>query len=235
MFLNVAFKNKPIAVSDRYQTKKNTTLTIDGVSVGNGSVLNNDYAPDGVSYIKSATAETKSTENGGTVTITADGLFSYDPPAGFTGKDSFNYTSLNPNGSAIGLVNISVLPEIYVKLIKRNDIKKNLSIPCGDPPLDIRGINREADFVLRFFSDAGGTTPFNVTSLGFSVNMKIKTTTTESGFTPTTEIWKTDNLAGSEFKILDSYIYREDIIDCESPTIIINREVSISAGSYNVI
>ena len=235
VFLNVAFKNKPIAVSDNYQTKKNTTLTIDGVSAGNGSVLNNDYAPDGVSYAKSATAETKSTANGGTVTITADGLFTYDPPAGFTGKDSFNYTSINPNGSAIGLVNISVLPDIYVKLIKRNDIKINHSTPCGDPPINIYGMSRKADFILKFFSDAGGTVPFNVNSLGFSVNMQIETTTTESGSTPTIEIWNTDNLTGTEFLILDEFFYREDIISCESPSITVDRAVSISAGSYNVI
>src|SRR5205823_4374667 len=32
-------------------------------------------------------------DQGGSVTLAADGSFSYDPPSGFTGQDSFTYTA----------------------------------------------------------------------------------------------------------------------------------------------
>ena len=64
-----------------------------------------------------ATAETVATTMGGSATIAADGGFTYTPPAGFTGGDTFNYT-LNDNDPVTpmtdtGLVTITMADMIW--------------------------------------------------------------------------------------------------------------------------
>ena len=48
------------------------------------------------------------TTNGGTVVLAADGTFTYDPAAGFTGPDTFFYRLTNAAGSDVGQVTITV-------------------------------------------------------------------------------------------------------------------------------
>src|SRR5688500_14187627 len=84
------------AVSDRYNAIGNVLLTIPD---GSTDLLANDIDPDtGNNTGMTATAETKSSTQctGGcsnNVTINADGSFTYDPPVGFSGSDTFTYTS----------------------------------------------------------------------------------------------------------------------------------------------
>ena len=64
------------------------------------------------------------TSNGATVVINADGTFTYTPPTGFVGPDSFNYTLLDDDGgSDVGSVSVVVqdanaLPSGDVSLIQ---------------------------------------------------------------------------------------------------------------------
>jgi hypothetical protein len=57
-------------------------------------------------------AETKTSLAGGTVTVNADGSFTYTPPPRYAGTDSFTYTVTDGTGSAnstdTGLVSVVV-------------------------------------------------------------------------------------------------------------------------------
>lgn len=104
------------AVSDRYNAIGNVQLSIlDGPT----DLLANDIDPDtGNNTGMTVTAETKSsTQCAGcnNVTINADGSFTYDPPVGFAGTDTFTYTahSTAGPGTATETVTISVANEIW--------------------------------------------------------------------------------------------------------------------------
>ncbi len=93
----------PLAFPDSYTAGKNTTLNTSAPGV-----LSNDTgipAPSAVAIAGGATTQ------GGTVTLNADGSFSYTPANNFTGTDTFTYTATNvqpPNDTA--LVTITVVP-----------------------------------------------------------------------------------------------------------------------------
>ena len=189
----------------------------------------NDYTPDGQNYNYTTTPETKATANGGTVQIFADGNFTYTPPNGFQGIDKFNYTVHNPNGSKVGLAKVSVIPIIYIKLTT-SDNKVNGHI--GDPYY-----SRSMDYILNFYSDSAGTIPFNVSGFGFRVIINefhsVKVNGNSSSYN---QKWETDELTGTNTKILDDFIY-QDIQD--DPNLGDNSEenitITISAGAYNKI
>ncbi|MCB1753396.1 MAG: cadherin-like domain-containing protein [Gammaproteobacteria bacterium] len=81
-----SIKSTPIARNDSYDAIGNVGIT---VPAGSG-VLVNDNDPDGGSV--SAIAAAGASANGGSFAIASDGSFSYLPPAGFEGADSFGYT-----------------------------------------------------------------------------------------------------------------------------------------------
>ena len=226
--LNVMYKNKPIAVEDKYQTKINTVFSTDG-TVGKLKLTANDYTPDGQNYNYTTTPETKATANGGTVQIFADGNFTYTPPNGFTGIDQFNYIVHNPNGSKVGLAKVSVLPIIYVKLTTSdNKVNGHIGAPL---------YSKSRDYTLNFYSDSAGTIPFNVSGLGFRVIINefhdIQVNNNSNSFN---YIWETDELTGTNTKILDDFIYQDIQDDPNSGN---NSEenitITISAGAYNII
>ncbi len=98
--VSIAVEAPPVANDDTYDAVQDTTLTIAAPGV-----LGNDTgfpAPTATPIASGATAQ------GGTVTLNADGSFSYTPPTGFTGDDSFTYTATNALGSATGTVTIHV-------------------------------------------------------------------------------------------------------------------------------
>src|SRR5207247_750135 len=75
----------PVAVNDSYSTNEDTTLT---VTAGSG-VLGNDTDVDG----DALTAILVSGPSHGTLTLHANGGFSYTPAANYNGPDSFRYTA----------------------------------------------------------------------------------------------------------------------------------------------
>ena len=104
------------ATSDSYNTIGNVQLTIpDGAT----DLLGNDFDPDtGNNTGMTVTAETKSSTNctGGcsnNVTISANGSFTYDPPIGFSGNDTFTYTAISGASSVTATVTIAVANEIW--------------------------------------------------------------------------------------------------------------------------
>jgi len=104
------------AVSDKYNTTGNVQISIpDGAT----DLLGNDFDPDsGTNAGMTVTAETKSSTSctGGcsnNVTINANGSFTYDPPVGFSGTDTFTYTAISGTSSASETVTITVANEIW--------------------------------------------------------------------------------------------------------------------------
>jgi CHRD domain/Bacterial Ig domain/Ig-like domain CHU_C associated/PKD-like domain len=83
-------KATPIGVNDAYTSIGNVGIT---VPVGSG-VLANDVSPDGTAITASVTTNVTN----GTLTLAADGSFTYTPTTGYSGSDSFVYTVTSTNG-----------------------------------------------------------------------------------------------------------------------------------------
>ncbi len=101
----------PVAVDDSYTMFENGTLTTTDVA-GTGTVSTADngvLANDTDSNGDTLTAVILTGPANGTVTLLADGLFTYKPNTGFSGTDTFTYRVLdNKGGIDTGLVTIVV-------------------------------------------------------------------------------------------------------------------------------
>ncbi|MFT3743531.1 MAG: Ig-like domain repeat protein [Pyrinomonadaceae bacterium] len=111
----------PLARDDSYATVGNTQLEV-GVAASGfpavqaaGSVFDNDSEFLGDTFSLQAPSPTTSA-NGGTVTMNASGNFTYLPPTGFTGTDTFTYTITDGALTGTGTVSIVVSERVwYVK------------------------------------------------------------------------------------------------------------------------
>ena len=98
--LNVtSVDDAPVAQNDAYSTDEETTLTVDAAGV-----LANDSDVDG----DPLSAALVSGPSHGTLTLNADGSFSYTPEADFSGEDSFVYKAEAGSLSGEATVTISV-------------------------------------------------------------------------------------------------------------------------------
>ena len=84
----------PIAVADEYTIAPDTTLMTE---VGVDDILLNDSDPDGDS-IRVTTIPIADVNNG-TLTLAADGTFTYTPDAGYIGIDTFIYEIVDETGA----------------------------------------------------------------------------------------------------------------------------------------
>lgn len=145
-----------VAVDDYYTISSGYTTPV----LLAGSVLANDYDPDGDPIAVIAASGT--THEGGTFSIDAAGNVSYTPPSGsFSGEDYFDYqVRETPAGTPVtARVHITVgsAPTIiYVKKVLRNEIAN---------PDDWFG-----EVWFDFFSNAACTIPADVTGLGLVIN-----------------------------------------------------------------
>ena len=105
----------PVAVDDSYSAIGNVRI-----SVPAPGVLGNDFAGVPSATITGAPALSA---NGGNVAVNADGSFTYNPPAGFEGTDTFTYTLTNASGSNPATVTINVSGMIWF-------INNTASCPC---------------------------------------------------------------------------------------------------------
>ena len=80
----------PVAANDSYSTAFGTALTIAAPGV-----LGNDTDPDG----DALTAAVASNPPHGSLSLAADGGFTYTPAAGYSGPDSFTYTAKDPSNA----------------------------------------------------------------------------------------------------------------------------------------
>lgn len=111
-----AVNDAPVAQNDTFSGNEDEEIT--------GSVLGNDTDVDGDTL--TVDAQTITTANGGTVTLNADGTFSYVGAANFHGSDGFNYTLRDGNGgSSIGTVLLSVA-SVNDAPVAQNDVFSGL-------------------------------------------------------------------------------------------------------------
>jgi hypothetical protein len=103
----IQVKQPPVANNDIYPQTVTGNVSINS-SLIPYSVTTNDTSvtPFTITAFDSVSA------NGGSVAMTTSGAgigqFTYDPPAGFKGTDTFTYTITNTDGSATGTVSVSV-------------------------------------------------------------------------------------------------------------------------------
>ncbi|MBA7598743.1 MAG: tandem-95 repeat protein [Calditrichaeota bacterium] len=97
-----ATNDPPVAVDDAYNVDEDNTLAIDALS----GVLANDSDPDG----DPLTAEPVSSPSNGSLTLNADGAFTYTPQADFNGTDSFTYAVSDGIASDQATVTVTVNP-----------------------------------------------------------------------------------------------------------------------------
>ncbi|MCC6145611.1 MAG: cadherin-like domain-containing protein, partial [Candidatus Hydrogenedentes bacterium] len=99
----------PLALDDAYVVLQNGTLDVS--DPGEGLFANDlEFLGDTFSL---GSADSTSAE-GGVVTVNADGTFTYTPPSGFSGEDSFTYTLVDSeslgSGPAVVTVTVNVCP-----------------------------------------------------------------------------------------------------------------------------
>jgi hypothetical protein len=114
-FVPGSLRATPVAVDDNYSATGNIRIT-----VAAPGVLGNDFVGIPSATITGAPA---TSANGGDVTVNADGSFTYNPPAGFEGTDTFTYTLTNSEGSNSATVTINVSGMIWF-------INNTASCPC---------------------------------------------------------------------------------------------------------
>ena len=121
---------------------------------------------------------------------------------------------------------------VYVKLVGRNENITNEAMTCNGLPY-IVGYTISKDFYLEFYSDAGGTTPLDVTGLGLVVKMNKKF----SNYVENVVTNEETLLECSGTEILFGLISIFDkITNCENEvTINYKVEVSILNGNYTII
>jgi len=91
----------PVVVDDSYSTDANTNL-----NQAAPGVLNNDTDPEG----STLTAQLVSGPTNGTLTLNANGSFTYTPMANYVGNDSFTYqTSDGALNSGVATVTITII------------------------------------------------------------------------------------------------------------------------------
>ena len=118
-------------INDGYSTPEDTALVV----AANG-VLGND--PDAVNL----TAAVTSGPSHGTVTLNADGSFTYTPNAGYNGSDSFTYTTTGLFGvTGTATVNIAVTP-VNDPPVAVND---TASTNDGSPAIQINVLSNDSD------------------------------------------------------------------------------------------
>ena len=100
-------KASPIGRNDAYNVIGNVGIT---VNAANG-ILTNDISPDNTTI--SISAASGSSTNG-SYNLAADGSFTYNANAGFSGSDTFNYTVVSTNGTTgTGTVTLTVSTPIW--------------------------------------------------------------------------------------------------------------------------
>ena len=100
-----SFRSSPVAVNDSYTATGNVGITIPAAS----GVKANDF--DDNLAGATITAGSFATTQSGTIVLAADGSFTYTPPVGFTGSDTYIYTlnDGNPVGGSIPTTNTATI------------------------------------------------------------------------------------------------------------------------------
>ena len=107
-------KTQPVATGDSYSVLGNVRIQPNAAA----GLLANDCDPDNGGPCSSAgltaSAPSATSAQGGNVSVNPDGSFSYNPPAGYEGADSFTYTVTDASGlSDTGVVSLTVSDVVW--------------------------------------------------------------------------------------------------------------------------
>jgi VCBS repeat-containing protein len=168
----------PVAASDSYTVSGNQTLT---VTPANG-VLKND------ADIDSPTLQAQVVGNPahGTVTLGANGSFTYQPAAGFAGPDSFTYrASDGALASGVATVSIAVTPS---QCAPRTTVKVSTQVVNGQLQATILSLPQDSPgsnslHELRFGTFQNGTVAMNGQNVGSGQAVSLAAGTTRLQFT----------------------------------------------------
>jgi len=225
--IDVRDPNNPVANDDGiYVTRRNQSL-----SIGAPGVLSNDTT--GVGTLTAA-AGTIATANGGSVAMASDGSFTYFPPSGFTGIDTFVYTANNGSGSDTATVTIRVLPDVYVKLQQVNVNNGFIYGECSQGP-EYLGESNTAIYRLFFYANSAGTIPLDVSGLGLFVNYRI--TRGHLSGSPTSSDY-TQAVNGTQFDLFggSNYEFYHNETDCFGTQVIYwSDTITTQPGLYTII
>ncbi len=97
--LEIYYNRAPTAQNDSYTTYKNTPL-----NVAAPGVLGNDSDPDG----DPLTAVLVSPPSQGSLTLNANGSFTYTPPAGWSGTTTFTYKARDVDGAESNVATVTI-------------------------------------------------------------------------------------------------------------------------------
>ncbi len=99
----------PMAIDDSYTAFRDTDLVVDA----SDGVLVNDFDPDGDPLVI-AVSDMTSNQGGGVILDASNGSFTYQPPSGFQGTDTFTYALDDGFGGVVsGTVTIEVEGKIW--------------------------------------------------------------------------------------------------------------------------
>ncbi|HEX2701770.1 MAG TPA: ELWxxDGT repeat protein [Acidimicrobiales bacterium] len=136
-----AADDSPMAVGDSYSTPANTAL-----SVNAPGVLSNDTDPEN----DSLTAGSAASVVGGSVSLNADGSFTYTPDFGFSGAGGFSYTASDGNGGTANATVTITVAAAGASYLAVND----LSVTEGNTGL---APATEATFTITRSGDTSGS------------------------------------------------------------------------------
>lgn len=225
--IDVRDPNNPVANDDGvYITRRNQNLSLTAPGV-----LANDTT--GVGTL-TATAGTFGTTGGGSVTIAADGSFTYAPASGFTGIDTFTYTANNGSGSDTATVTVRVLPDIYVKLQQVNVNNGFIYGECSQGP-EYLGESNTAIYRLFFYSNSAGTIALDVSGLALSVNYRI--TRGHLSGSPTVSDYS-EGVSGTQYDLFGggNYEFYHNETDCFGAQVVYwNDSITVQPGYYTII
>ena len=135
--VNDPYNNPPIGVSDHIQTPLNTEVS--------GNVLSNDTDPEGGVLSVSSTLVLNPVN--GTLSINADGSFTYTPNPGFIGTENFIYEICDDGVPVLCeevLVTIDVLPFVDLNGVVAND-----DAGVGEQNQDLQGSVTDNDYAFE--------------------------------------------------------------------------------------
>ncbi|MCC6625225.1 MAG: tandem-95 repeat protein [Deltaproteobacteria bacterium] len=95
-----------VAVSDAYRTNQGVTLQVNNVATG---VTGNDLIPVGTTATVSLVAGTGPTAAQGTLTLNANGTFTFVPAAGYVGNVIFQYRLTNAVTAAVSTTSVTIV------------------------------------------------------------------------------------------------------------------------------
>jgi len=105
-----SIKVTPIAVSDTYSVLGNVSIA----PLAANGLLANDLSPLTGSNSGLTVSGPATTTAGGNMTLSSNGAFTYNPPAGFEGADTYTYTVTDTNGtSSTGIATFNVSGMIW--------------------------------------------------------------------------------------------------------------------------